>query len=147
MNALAIPISSRMAADRDWVCFCANSPRILDERSATSWQTFASSCVSFGLPGCIPHDAIRASGAPRLARVVKVVQVGYRLAHGEERLVRIQRPAKEHREEIPRAALPLPEFPLELAEALAVMRFELRHSLVRAAKGFAVRRQDQHIGR
>src|SRR5437867_11429693 len=105
MNALAMPISSRTAADMDCVCFCANSPRILDERSATSWQTLASSCVSFWLAGCIPHDAIRAGGPLRLARIVKIVQVGYRLTHGKESLVRIERPAKQHRQQLARAAL------------------------------------------
>ena len=47
MNALAMPISSRTAADMLSVCFWAKSPRILEERSATCWQTFASSSVSF----------------------------------------------------------------------------------------------------
>src|SRR2546428_13199460 len=117
MNALAMPISSRTAADMDCVCFCANSPRILDERSATSWQTLPSSCVSFWLAGCIPHDAIRAGGAPRLAGVVKIVQVGYRLAHGEKSLVRVERPAKQHRQQLARAALVLAQLLLELRKA------------------------------
>src|SRR6266496_2496772 len=97
MNALAMPISSRIAADIEAVCFCANSPRIRDERSATCWQTLASSCVSFRLAGCITHDAIRAGGPLCFARIVKIVQVGYRLAHGEESLVRIERRSEERR--------------------------------------------------
>src|SRR6266850_2711294 len=146
MNALAMPISSRTAADMDWVCFCAKSPRILDERSATSWQTRPSAWDSFWLAGCIPHDAISAGGAPCLARVVEIVQVGYRLAHGEESLVRVERPAEKHRQEIAGAALAFPQFIRQLRKASAVMRFELRHPLMRAAKGFAVRRKDQHVG-
>src|SRR2546427_8092444 len=146
MNALAMPISSRTAADMAAVCFCANSPRILDERSATCWQTLASSCVSFWLAGCITHDAIRAGGPLCFARIVKIVQVGYRLAHGEESLVRIERPAKQHRQQLARAALILLQLLLELDEAGLVVRFQLRHALVRAAEGLAVRRQHQHVG-
>src|SRR5215213_4078065 len=98
MKALAMPISSRIAADRDSACFRANSPRILEERSATCWQTFASSAVSWGLAGCIPHDAICTGGALRLARVVEVVQVGYRLAHGEKHLMGIEGSPKKNRQ-------------------------------------------------
>src|SRR5438874_4136280 len=125
MKALAMPISSRTAADIDWVCFCANSPRILDERSATCWHTLASSCVSFRLAGCIPHDAISARGARCLAGVVKIVQVGYRLAHGEESLVRIERPAKQHRQQLPRAALALLQLLLEFGKPLAMVVLKL----------------------
>src|SRR3954468_10515332 len=99
MNALAMPISSRRAADIDSACLRAKSPRIREERSATCWATFASSADSEGLAGCISHDAIRTRGALRLAGVVKVVQVGYRLAHGEERLMGVERAAKEHRQQ------------------------------------------------
>src|SRR5438067_385689 len=146
MNALATPISSRMAADMVSACLWANSPSILEERSATCWQTFASSSVSFWLAGCIPHDAISPGRALRLARIVKIVQVGYRLAHGEESLVRIQRPAKEHGQQLARAALAFGELGLELAESVAMVLLELAHALVRAAKRLAVRRQDEHIG-
>src|ERR1043165_8534517 len=97
MNALAMPISSRTAADMDCVCFWAKSPRILEERSATCCATRASSCVSFWLAGCIPHDAISACAAPCFARIVEIVQVSYRLAHGEERLMRIKRALEEDR--------------------------------------------------
>src|SRR6266446_2186408 len=114
MYALAMPISSRIAADMLSLCFWAKSPRILEERSATCWQTFANSSVSFWLAGCIPHDAIRARGTLCVAGVVKVVQVGYRLAHGEKSLVRVERPAKQHRQQLARAALALLQFPLEL---------------------------------
>src|SRR5437762_13304384 len=134
MNALAMPISSRTAADMDWVCFCANSPRILEERSATCWTTLPSSCASFWLAGCIPHDAICPRRPLCLARVVKIVQVGYRLAHREESLVRIERPAKQHRQQLARAALALLQLALQLGESLAMMIFKLRHALVRAAK-------------
>src|SRR5215211_6571923 len=147
MNALAMPISSRIAADIDAACFWANSPRILDDRSATCWQTFASSAVSFGLAGCKSHDAIGARRALRLARIVKIVQVGYRLAHREERLVRVERAAKQHRQQFPCAARAFGELVLELGKSLPVMLFKLRHALVRAAKRLAVRRQDQHVRR
>src|SRR5918999_2512468 len=103
MNALAMPISSRTAEDMPSACFCTKSPRIFDERSATWVQTFASSSDSFLSAGCISHDAIIAEGALRAAGIVQVVQVGYRLAHGEERLVRIERPAEQHAQQIGRA--------------------------------------------
>src|SRR5688500_2107121 len=100
MKALAMPISSRTAEDTPSACFCTNSPKIVEERSATFWQTFASSFASVLLASssasflsacCISHDAINAEGALCSAGVVQVVQVGYRLAHGEEGLVRIER--------------------------------------------------------
>src|SRR5438552_2560433 len=130
MNALAMPISSRIAADMDWVCFCANSPRILEERSATCWTTLPSSCASFWLAGCIPHDAICPRRPLCLARVVKIVQVGYRLAHGEESLVRIERPAKQHRQELAGAALVLLQLRHELGVAVAAARHRLRPRVV-----------------
>src|SRR5690242_10077708 len=143
MNAFAMPISSRTAADIDSACFWANSPRILDERSATCWATLASSAVSVGLDGCISHDAIGTRGALCLARVVKIVQVGYRLAHGEERLVGVERAPKEDRQQLARAFLPFFQLLLQLGEALAVVLLQLVDALVRTAKGLAVRRQDQ----
>src|SRR5258708_33550746 len=114
MYALAMPISSRIAADRLSVCFWANFSRILEERSATCWQTFASSSLSFRLAGCIAHDAIRTGGALCVAGVIEIVQVGYRLAHREERLVRIERPAEQQRQQIARAALALVQLLFEL---------------------------------
>src|SRR5437764_97838 len=105
MNALAMPSSSRIAAERVAVCFWAKSPRIREERSATCWHTFASSAVSVGLAGCIPHDAISARSALCLPCVIQVVQVGYRLAHCEKSLVRVERAAEEHRQKVCRAAL------------------------------------------
>src|SRR5947207_13708732 len=145
MNALAMPISSRTAADMLSGCFWANSPRILDERSATCWQTLASSAVSFRLAGCIAHEAIRARGPLCVAGIVKIVQVGYRLAHREERLMRIERPAKQHRQQLAGAALALSELAFQLGKSIVVVRLELRHALVRTVKGVAVRRQDQYI--
>src|SRR5882724_2089322 len=101
MKAFATPISSRTAADMDWVCFRANSPRILEERSATCWQTLASSWPSLGLTafwlaGCIPHDAIGARSTLCFTRVVKIVQMSYRLAHREERLMRVKRTTEQN---------------------------------------------------
>src|SRR3954464_13651053 len=87
MNALAMPSSSRMADERLAACFCAKSPRIREERSATACRSLA--CSSW-LGGCITHDAIAALLARRAPGVVEVMQVGYRLAHGEEGLVQIE---------------------------------------------------------
>src|SRR6267378_1445446 len=133
MNALAMPSSSRITADIISPCLRTTSPRMREERSATDWATRASSALSVGLAGCIPHDAIRAGGALRLARVVQVVQVGYRLAHGEKSLVRIQWAAKHHRQQLARAARALAQFLLELGEPASVMRLQLRHPFMRPA--------------
>src|SRR5437867_6938819 len=126
MNALAMPISSRTAADMLSVCFRANSPRILDERSATVCAIFASSADSLGSAGCITHDAIRPRRALCLAGVVQVVQVGYRLAHGEKSLVRIERPAKQHAEQLAGTLGTFLEGRSEILEPIAMVRFELR---------------------
>src|SRR4051812_17356423 len=147
MNALAMPSSSRIAAESDALCFWTKSPRMREERSATCWATLASSALSVGLAGCIPHDAISAGGTLRLARVVEIVQVGYRLAHGEKSLVRVERPPEEHRQEVGGAPLAPGKLLLQLAKACPVVRFQLGDARVRAAKRLAVRRQHQHVGR
>src|SRR6185503_7572729 len=146
MNALAMPISSRTAEERLWVCLRAKSPRMREERSATLCAIFASSAVSVGSAGCISHDAIGAGGALCVPRVVKVVQVGYRLAHGEEGLVRVQRAPEQHRQQLARALLLAPDGFLQLGEARLVVRLELRDALVRPAERLAVRGQHQHVG-
>src|SRR5690242_4171662 len=107
MNALAMPISSRAAAESAWACFCTKSPRMREERSATSCAILESSAVSAGSAGCIAHDAIGAERALGFAGVIKVVQVGYRLAHGEERLVRVELAPEEHRQQVAGAFLSL----------------------------------------
>src|SRR5919198_3454219 len=107
MNALAMPSSSRITEESISPCFMTTSPRMREERSATDCATRASSALSVGLAGCIPHDAIRFGCALCHTRVVEVVQVGYRLAHREKGLVRIERAAKHHRQQVARAARPL----------------------------------------
>src|SRR5690349_15867877 len=129
MNALAMPISSRAAAERLCACLCTNSPRMREERSATSCAIFASSAVSAGSAGCIAHDAIGAGRALHFAGVIEVVQVGYRLAHGEERLVRVQLAAKEHAQQVSGALRLFPQGVLQLREPRLVVLLELRHAL------------------
>src|SRR5581483_2285278 len=146
MNALAMPSSSRIAEDSISPCFWTTSPRMREERSATDCATRASSALSVGLAGCIPHDAIRAGGALCFAGVIQIVQMSYRLAHCEKSLVRVERPTKEHRQQIAGAALSLGERALQRRKARAVVLLQLRYALVRAAKGFPVRREDQHVG-
>src|SRR5262245_42786108 len=104
MKALAMPSSSRTAEDRLSACFCAKSPRMREERSATAWRIFA--CSSWS-GCCISHDAIGSRLARCAAGIVKVMQVGYRLAHREESLVQIQLALREQqREQIARALRP-----------------------------------------
>src|SRR5260221_699566 len=98
MYALAIPISSRIAAESDSACFWVKSARIFDERSATDCTTLGSTCS-------IAHDAIGAVGALQAPGVVEVMQMGYRFAHGEERLVRVERPAEQQPQQLAGAAL------------------------------------------
>src|SRR5687767_2711437 len=144
MNAFAMPISSRTSAETSSICRWTKSPRIFEERPATSWATLASSSDSFLSAGCIPHDAIIAQGTPGAARIVQVVQMGYRLAHCEKSLVRVERAAKKHTEQLGCALRGLQRM-LELGQAVAVMVFQLFHAPVRAAEGLAVRGQHQHV--
>src|SRR5205809_2322023 len=138
MYALAMPISSRIAAESDCACFWAKSARIFDERSATDCTTFGSTCG-------IAHDAIVALRTLQASGVVEVMQMGYRLAHREEGLVRVERPAKEQPEQIARAQRLALQGVDELGEVLLVMAFELGDADVRAAERLAVRGQHQHV--
>src|SRR5437879_3732072 len=142
MNALAMPISSRTAEDMPCACFCANSPSSFEERSATSWHTLESSSAS-----PIPDDPIGSDPAVQFSGIVQVVQMGHRLAHREESLVQVKRPPEQHAEQLACAAGFSPQLFAELFEAVFMMRFELRHALVRAAKRLAVRGQHQHLRR
>src|SRR3990170_6503461 len=126
MKALAMPISSRTAEDMSSACRCANSPRILDERSATCWHTFASSAASFGLTCCIAHDAIIALGTRGAPGVVQIVQVGYRLAHREEGLERIQRAAEQDAQQLG-GALRLLQSLQQFFQAVLVVLLQLLH--------------------
>src|SRR6476660_5967617 len=127
MYALAMPISSRIAAESDWACFWVKSARIFDDRSATDCTTFGSTCG-------IAHDAIRTVGAFQAPGVVEVMQMGYRLAHGEERLVRIERPAEEQAEQLAGTQRFLLQGFEQLGEVLLVMAFQLADAHVRAAE-------------
>src|SRR5688572_2134650 len=107
MKALAMPSSSRTADDRLSACFCAKSPRMREERSATACIILA--CSSW-LGGCIAHDAISAALARRAPGVEKIMQVGYRLAHGEESLVQVELAlGEQHPEQIPGALRTVPQ--------------------------------------
>src|SRR5947207_7332476 len=126
MNALAMPISSRTAEDMLSACFCAKSPRIFEERSATDCTTRASSALSgvffFRSAGCIAHDAILALRLLQAAGIVQIVQMGDRLAHGEERLVRIERPLEEYGQQLAGAARSVLQGIHQLCEMRGVMR-------------------------
>src|SRR5712692_6438996 len=145
MNALAMPISSRTAEERPSACFRANSPRILEERSATDWQTLASSADSVESAGCISHDAISAARALQASGVVEVMQMGYGLAHGKESLMRIERTAEQQRQEIAGAAGIVLQLIQQFSEMGLMMPLELRHARVRAAERLAVRGQHQDV--
>src|SRR5579871_2226982 len=136
-----MPISSRTAADMLAACLCANSPRIFEERSATSWQTLARSltsgvCVlaSMGSGVGVAHDAVGSETAACAPRIVQVVQVGYGLAHGKKSLVRVELAPEEHPEQLARALAFAPQRLPELLQPRLVVLLELRDPLVRAAE-------------
>src|SRR4051795_11575284 len=87
---------------------CAKSARSLPERSATSAKTRAASagsgvgcCCADMLSGLrIADDAVGSYAARETAVGVQVVQVGHRLAHREEDLVRVERAAEQGPEDI-----------------------------------------------
>src|SRR5262249_14272785 len=118
MNALAMPSSSRTAEERLSACFWAKSPRMREERSATDCRIFA--CSGSGC--CISHDAIGALLARGAARVVEVMQVGYRLAHRKERLVQIElAPREQYAEQLARALRLAAQRLRELVELAAMV--------------------------
>src|SRR5678816_1298284 len=138
MYALAMPISSRIAAESDCACFWVKSARIFDERSATDCTILGSTCG-------IAHDAIGALGSLQGPRVVEVMQMGYRLAHGEEGLVRVERPAKQEAEQLTRAHFLAFQRLGQFCEMLLMVSLQLGHSRVRAAERLAVRGQHQYV--
>src|SRR5690242_5383699 len=121
MNALAMPSSSRIAEESISPCFCTTSPRMREERSATDCATRASSALSVGLAGCIPHDAIRAGDALCFPGIVEIVQMSYRLAHCEKSLVRVERAAEKHGQKVGGAALASGELAFQRRKARAVV--------------------------
>src|SRR5262245_41489809 len=130
MNALAMPISSRTAEDMSSACFCTKSPRMREARAATSWLTFESSALSGLSAGCITHDAIIAQRTLHAPGVVQVVQVGYRLAHGEENRVRVELPPEQHAEQLRRALRFVLQSGNEFRAAIAMVCLELPDALV-----------------
>src|SRR4051812_45162524 len=138
MYALAMPISSRIAAESDSACFWAKSARSFDERSATD-------CTSFGSTCGIAHDAIGAVGALQAPGVVEIVQMGDRLAHRKEGLVRVERPAEQQAEQLAGAAFLVFQRMNDFCEMRLMMGFQLRDSSVRASERLAVRGQHQHV--
>src|SRR6185503_21219272 len=135
----------RTAEDTPSACFCTKSPRILEERSATDWHTFASSWASFLSACCISHDAIISEGALCSAGIVQVMQMGYRLAHGEKHLVRVERPAKQHPEQLGCALGLFFQRAQNVFEPGLVVALQLPDARMGAAKRLAVRRQNQHV--
>src|SRR6478735_5590159 len=145
MNAFAMPSSSRTAEDRLCACFLAKSLRMREERSATAWRILA--CSSWS-GACITHDAIAAPLARGAPRVVKVMQMGYRFAHREERLVQVELSLwEQHAEDVARALRRAAQRRAQRLELFAMVLFQLRDAGMRAAERLAVRGQDQHVGR
>src|SRR5260221_2404880 len=138
MYALVMPISSRIAAESDSACFWLKSARIFDERSATDCTTLGSTCG-------IAHDAIRAVGPFQAPGVVEVMQMGYRFAHGEERLVRVERPAEQQPQQLACAQCFFLQGFDQLREVRLVVTLELRDARMGAAERLAVRGKHQHV--
>src|SRR5690606_18704626 len=87
----------------------------------------------------VAHDAVGPLVADDPAGVVEIVQVRDGLAHGEERLVGIERPAKEDTEQVGGASGPGLQRFEQLGEALLMMRRQLLDARMRAAEGLAMR--------
>src|SRR5262245_6461910 len=115
-----------------------------EDLSATDCSIRAcSAAVSSLLGGCISHDAIGPQLARRAPGVIKVMQVGYRLAHREESLVQVEPALREQRaEQVARALRLSAQHGGKKLELLAVVSLQLGDTHVRAAERLAVRRKD-----
>src|SRR6267143_5152901 len=100
MNARAIPNSSLAATPLAWRCRNSAISRL--ERSATSANTLAlwagsgEDCVAgMSLALGVANHAIGADRTLQAPVEMKEVEVGHRLAHGEEKLMRVELAAKQ----------------------------------------------------
>src|SRR5258706_2411560 len=147
MNARAIPNSSLAATPRPPAWRCRNSVMSRPERSATSANTFALwaesggdcvACMSLALG--VANHAIRADRTRQAPLEMEKVKMSHRLAHGEEKLVRVELAAKQRIEHVRRRFGRIASL-VELSEAKAVVLLELRDALAQTPEGQPVRRQ------
>src|SRR6266853_4902564 len=117
------------------------------ERSATSANTFAlwagsgEDCVAgMSLALSVANDAIRADRTLQAPLEMEKVKVSHRLAHGEEKLMRVELAAKQRIEHVRRRFGRIAGL-IELREAKAVVLLELRDALAQTPEGQPVRGQ------
>src|SRR5262245_11883230 len=159
MNACAMPNASVNASPLPLAWRVTKSARTFEERCATSPRILATSvgsgawsisCVLISascspvLRLCAdePDDTVGTGGAPDHAIVHQIVQMGNRLAHGEESLVVVELAPEQRADDVSRA-LRLAADLFELAEPQTMMLLELRHALAHAPERQPVRRQHQ----
>src|SRR6266581_4886903 len=117
------------------------------ERSATSanslalWAGSGADCVAgMSLVLSVANHAVGADRTLQAPIEMEEVEVGHRLAHGEEKLVRVELASKKRIEHARRRFGSIAGF-MQLGEAQAVMLPELRDSLAQAPERQAVRGQ------
>src|SRR5712664_272395 len=147
MKARAMPNSSLAATPRPPVWHCRNSAISRLERSATSASTFAlwaesgGDCVAgISLALSVANYAIGADRAPQAPLEMEKMEVSHRLAHGEEKLMRVELAAKQRIEHVCRRFGRIASF-MQLREPQAVVLLELRDALAQTPEGQPVRGQ------
>src|SRR6266851_1629917 len=147
MNARAIPNSSLATTPWPPAWRCRNSAMSRLERSATSANTFALRAESCGdcvaamsLALSVANHAIGADRAPQAPLEMEKMEVSHRLAHGEEKLMRVELAAKQRIEHVCRRFGRIASF-MQLREPQAVVLLELRDALAQTPEGQPVRGQ------
>src|SRR6267143_3382527 len=145
MNARAIPNSSLAATPLAWRCRNSAISRL--ERSATSantlalWAESGGDCVAgMSLALSVANHAIGADRTLQAPLEMEKMEVSHRLAHGEEKLVRVELAAKQRIEHVRRRFGRLANL-VQLREPQAVVLLELRDALAQTPEGQPVRRQ------
>src|SRR6267142_5353100 len=147
MKARAMPNSSLAATPRPPVWRCRNSAMSRPERSATSANTFALwaesggdcvACMSLALS--VANHAIGADRTLQAPLEMEKMKVSHRLAHGEEKLMRVELAAKQRIEHVCRRFGRSASF-MQLREPQAVVLLELRDALAQTPERQPVRGQ------
>src|SRR5258705_337140 len=127
MNARAMPNSSLAATPRPPAWRCRNSAMIRPERSATSANTFALwaesggdcvACMSLALS--VANHPIGADRTLQAPLEMEKMKVSHRLAHGEEKLMRVELAPKQRIEHVCRRFGRIASL-MQLREAQAVV--------------------------
>src|ERR1700704_1827667 len=147
MNARATPNSSLAATPRPPTWRCRNSAMSRLERSATSantlalWAESGGDCVAgISLALSVANHAIGADRTLQAPPEMEKMEVSHRLAHGEEKLMRVELAAKQRIEHVCRGFGRVASF-MQFREPQAVVLLELRDALAQTPEGQPVRGQ------